>query len=165
MSSIVRLLGLLLLVAVALAGGVVLGLTAPWSEGPEAGANDRVESDPRNVEGVTIRGVVVLDGSVNGCGGEEVLVHVRDATGVVARTVAPSSVEGFDCVHRFAVRTPRMRCYSVSIDRTPVGVYPHDALAPDFDIGYISSDSVWGPPGSGRADAYRDFNVAAEACV
>ena len=93
-----------------------------------------------------LSGLVVLDGSVNGCGGEQIAVQVRDDTGVIGSSFANSKVVGFDCTYRFRVDVPRQSCYALLIDSHPVGRYPESALNNEGGVGVITSDSVWGDP-------------------
>jgi hypothetical protein len=164
--GVLRWLAIALAVVLALVAGIALGIAEPWAD-DDGGAEPRASTDSRGAlgsatiaaGGVEIRGVVVLDGAVNGCGGEEILVQVRDATGVVGREVVPSDLEGFDCLYRFAVASPKMDCYYLHVDGNPVGSYRHDTLAPDFIVGYIGPESVWGDPESGEgASPYQDFS-------
>ena len=57
-------------------------------------------------QGLKLHGTVLLDGSVNGCGGEQVTVQVRDDTGVVGSQLVDSELKGFDCTFPFEVESP-----------------------------------------------------------
>lgn len=101
---------------------------------------------------------LLLDGSLNGCGGEQIAVQVRDSTSVIGSTFADSAVEGFDCVSDFEVEVPRKRCYEVVIDRQPVGRYARETLPQDGNVGVITAKSAYGEPESLKPPMpYLDF--------
>lgn len=153
-----------LAIAIVLAGALVGGalfLTRSGNEvapivGPAAEESPNTDVSPTPDESpLTLTGVVVLDGSVNGCGGENILVSVRDGAADAASESVPSALEGVDCVYRFALEVPQLACYNLEISEQPVGRYPRDALRTTEDpntlnVGYISSDSVWGDPATGE---------------
>jgi hypothetical protein len=61
-------------------------------------------------------------------------------------------------VFRFGVSVPKLDCYELFVGGTPVGLYPYSALEPDFNVGYIDSESASCDPESGEpAQAYMDF--------
>lgn len=99
-----------------------------------------------------------MDGAINGCEGESVLVQVRNGPGDVASESVPSATEGFDCVYRFYLPVPRLDCYELVIDKQPVGGYPADEGG-GVELGVISAESVYGDPAS-EADPplYADFD-------
>ena len=143
--------GTLALVLLAFLAGGAGGALGFWmfERDPSSGTQRAAEpttATTTSIEGITLKGVVVLDGAVNGCAGEELLVQVREAGGSVGRAIADSALEGADCVFRFGVRVPRLDCYEVVINGTPVGRYPLAALEPDFDVGFILAESVYGDP-------------------
>ncbi|GAA5147283.1 hypothetical protein GCM10023340_19460 [Nocardioides marinquilinus] len=105
-----------------------------------------------------VAGTVLLDGSINGCGGDELAIRVRDDTGVIASVFAKSEVVGFDCIYAFAMDVPVQKCYEVNVEQQPVGRYSEGALGPDGDLGIITSLSAFGDPESlDPPRAYGDF--------
>lgn len=130
---------------VAIGGGLYLA----EDQGPPSSSGD-VES----ASSLVLKGVVVMDGTTNGCAGENLLVEVRDGTGNAASESVPSDFAGLDCAFPFAIPVPELDCYRLVISETPVGEYPKSALEQGssggvLDVGYIDRESVFGDPESG----------------
>ncbi len=103
--------------------------------------------------GLVLKGAVVMDGTTNGCSGENILVEVREGGGNDVSESVTSDLIGLDCAFPFALEVPRLDCYQLVISDTVVGEYPRAALesgsAPgELEIGYIDSASVFGEAGS-----------------
>ena len=111
-------------------------------------------------EGNVLRGTMVLDGATEGCGGEQIAVQVRDATGVVGSQLVDSNNEGFDCIFTFTVKVPVLDCYNLVIDGQPVGRYPAGSLKANSGIvGIIDSASVYGSPETDfKPSLYADYD-------
>lgn len=56
------------------------------------------------------------------------------------------------------MRTRRQKCYPLVVDGTQVGVYPDHGLRPEYVVGFILAESVYGDPRSNRQPrANRDW--------
>jgi hypothetical protein len=112
----------------------------------------------------TVRGSMLEDGAVNGCGGETVLVAVRDGGADIASEVAHSDLRGADCVFDFALPVPAAKCYELDIEHQPVGIYPAEPGG-GVEVGIVLSSSVYGDtaPGGAKPGLYADFDGSA-AC-
>lgn len=108
----------------------------------------------------SLSGIVFLDGSVNGCGGEQIAVQVRESGAMVGSQLVDSSLEGFDCVYHFDIDVPALACYELLIESQPVGRYPASALDESGYVGVITSDNVYGDPQrpSSLPNLYADHN-------
>lgn len=111
---------------------------------------------------LVLKGAVVMDGTTNGCGGENILVEVREGAGNVVSESIPSDFVGLDCAFPFELEVPELDCYQVVISETVVGEYPRSALESGsesgvLDIGYIDSASVFGAPESFEPEAGSDW--------
>ena len=153
-----RVMRMVIAVLAALAVGVGIGFVG--AEYADNGAKDAANGDDATSEtGRPLKGIFVLDGAGgNGCAGDQIAVQVRDDTGVVAAAFADSRIEGADCVYRFSVPIPPLDCHRLVIAGTHVGSYPDSALRPDYDVGYIDSESAYGDSPSEPVEAEADFS-------
>jgi hypothetical protein len=150
---------LVIVLAFGVGVGAGVGVAVALDTGRSTSTSGESLANTHPNAGLQLTGLVVQDGAVNGCGGEQIEVQVRDATGVVGRSFADSSLEGADCVFHFAVSSPRLDCYRLVIDGTEVGAYSDSVLSPSYNVGYIVSSTVYGDPSTGappQADA--DFS-------
>jgi hypothetical protein len=145
--------------AVVVAGGLVslaVVLTAERATPP--GRTQPEPASSSEAPAVRLEGVVVLDGAVNGCEGESILIKVEPPVGPLSGSqVVDATLEGLDCVYRFSFPVKQADCYPLEVDGNLVGEYPHGALVrPDGSlfVGYIDSASVWGDPESGGTDPF-----------
>lgn len=103
---------------------------------------------PETVVATTISGWMVLDGTTNGCGDEQITVEV--GSGPPERPTAAvvgSTFFGFDCAFEFDMEVPVLPCYEVTIDGTPVGRYPGNGAPERIDVGFVDPANVYGPEG------------------
>lgn len=151
--------GAMVMTGAAFGTGLYLGeRRAPGSPTTTKGA---VAEDEASTE-LVLRGAVVMDGTTNGCSGENILVEVREGGGNVVSESVTSDFIGLDCAFPFALEVPRLDCYQLVISETIVGEYPRTALesgsAPgELEVGYIDSASVFGEAGSFEADERLDW--------
>lgn len=93
----------------------------------------------------TLTGWVVLDGTTNECGDDQITVEVGSGPPMrPTAAVVGSTFFGFDCAFQFDMEVPVLPCYEVTIDGTPVGRYPGNGALERLDIGLIDSDNVYG---------------------
>jgi len=140
-----------------MAGAVIAAAILWTNRGAQGGRGGTVPEDAYAV----LTGSIVLNGSVNGCGGEELRVSIREAPTVVASEISQSRVVGFDCVFPINLPVPRLDCYVLEVDGRFVGAYQRRSLdSSGFNLGVIDSQSVFGDPETG-ASARPDFNNCA----
>jgi hypothetical protein len=150
------------LVAAGAGAGVVLAVSDSGSETPQAQPGSAADVGPSPTassasDDRALRGTVVLDGAVNGCSGDDIVVSVSDGVVDVHTVIVTSTISGYDCVYPFEITVPDgYDCVQLVVDETPVGSYPPGGLVGDGYIGVISAASVWGDPPSGHAEAGDD---------
>lgn len=156
--------GAIVVAGALIGGGLYLGQRD--SEQPQGSVLPTARVTPIATEAagdaLVLKGAVVMDGTTEGCGGENILVEVREGAGNVVSESIPSDFIGLDCGFPFALEVPRLDCYQVMISETLVGEYPRSALedARDpgvLDIGYIDSTSVFGEPDTFQPEALSDW--------
>lgn len=112
--------GSILVAGIAIGAGLYLSRTEsppPSSQGEQRGRDELI-----------LTGTVVVDGTTNGCAGENILVEVRESFGNVVSESIPSDFVGLDCAFPFALEVPRLDCYQLVISETVVDDYPREAL-------------------------------------
>lgn len=154
--------GALLIAGAIVFAGVAIGVALYLGQRDSAMTEESAGGQDGPGDELVLKGAVVMDGTTNGCGGENVLVEVREGAGNVVSESIPSDFVGLDCAFPFALEVPRLDCYQVVISETIVGEYPREVLESGsepgtLDIGYIDSASVFGEPESFDAEAFRDW--------